>query len=247
MEFVFDKIGRANLDLRLPQKSKNNAFLLGALTAERTPEKIIRYNSAMSIFADGNIPLPYHKRILLPYGEYIPLAETFPSLKKLNPLAAEAFDSGDSAIVFNYNMVNTAGTPYSLKVSPLICYEEVLSELTRESALAGAEVLVSLSNDVWFGETVAPVQHHQLAAFRAIENRRFLLRSTKTGFSANVNPLGITTDSIKPFINDYTVTTISPLSDVTIYTKIGDSPFLILSVGIIFLILLNFLRNRRRD
>ena len=71
--------------------------------------------------------------------------------------------------------------------------------MAREACEKGAELLINITSDSWFGRTLAPHQHHFIAAFRAIENRRFLIRATNTGLSGVVDPLGRTIASIPPF------------------------------------------------
>ena len=84
------------------------------------------------------------------------------------------------------------GTPYTLKVAPLVCYEDTVPALARKATLGGSELLVNITYDTWFGRSAAPHEHHLIAAFRAIENRRFLVRATNSGLSAVVDPLGRT-------------------------------------------------------
>ena len=128
----------------------------------------------------------------------MPLASCFTGLQELNAKAG-VFSAGTEAVVFAYPMHRPDGTAYTLKVSPLICYEDTLPSLARESVRKGAELLVNITSDSWFGRTLAPHQHHLIAAFRAIENRRFLIRATNTGLSAVVDPLGKTVARIPPF------------------------------------------------
>ena len=80
------------------------------------------------------------------------------------------------------------GREYHVKAAPLICYEDTLPTLARQATRQGAQLLVNLTFDTWFGRTHAPYQHHLIAAFRAIENRRYLIRCTNSGYSAVVDP-----------------------------------------------------------
>ena len=182
--------------------------------------------------------MPYFKQILIPFGEYMPLASCFPGLKELNAKAG-VFSAGTEAEVFAYPMHRPDGTAYTLKVSPLICYEDTVPSLARESARKGAELLVNITSDTWFGRTLAPHQHHLIAAFRAIENRRFLIRATNTGLSAVVDPLGRTIARIPPF-SEGTATATSQALELSkpLYHWVGDRPWwalLAVSVGLLFL------------
>ncbi len=191
------------------------------------------YNSALGIFPDGSIAAPYHKRILMPFGEFTPLtSDTFPStllpkelrnwLRQVNASAGE-FNAGSEAAVFSYPASIAQPSLGDVKVSPLICYEDVIPAPARESVLKGAELLVNITNDTWFGNTVAPRQHHLIASFRAIENRRYLVRSTNSGLTAVVNALGQTVSQLPPYSEGTLLAKVHLISYKTIYTRfIGD-------------------------
>jgi apolipoprotein N-acyltransferase len=217
----------------LPCIGDGSAFLIGSyafLPDER------RFNAAFAVYPDGTVPLPYFKRVLIPFGEYLPLSSYFPALRKLNAKAG-VFTAGTKARVFDYPLRRPDGTPYTLKLSPLICYEDTIPALARESTRKGAELLVNITSDSWFGRTLAPHQHHLIAAFRAIENRRFLIRATNTGYSAIVDPLGRTIAKIPPFTEGTATARVSLLDYRSPYTGwIGDQPWwmlLALCVGMI--------------
>jgi apolipoprotein N-acyltransferase len=132
--------------------------------------------------------------ILMPFGEYTPLSSVLPFLKDINSTAGQ-FTAGAEAAVLTFPLSN--GT--EVKLSPLICYEDIVPSMARDAVNKGAELLINQTNDAWFGDTVAPYQHHIIAAFRAIENDRYLLRSTNTGLTAVVDPLGRTLASLLPY------------------------------------------------
>ncbi len=248
MQFVYDNLRNAVLDPKLPYLQNGDAMLLGALSSDG----IHRYNSAFGIYPDGIMPPPYHKQILMPFGEYMPFMETFPWLAKMNPMAANGFTAGDNVSVFEYPMQKRnsdgskeEGEDYSLKVSPLICYEDLIPELSRKSVKAGADLLVSLSNDAWFGDTVASAQHHMIASFRAVETGRYLIRSTNTGLTAVVSPIGETIAKLPPYSDGVLETAISPSYQKTTYTKIGDTPHKILAWLIVLLTLIRIKKVRK--
>jgi apolipoprotein N-acyltransferase len=217
----------------LPWIGNGSAFLVGSysfLPDER------RFNAAFAVYPDGEVPMPYFKRVLIPFGEYMPLASCFRGLQELNAKAG-VFSAGTEAVVFAYPMHRPDGTAYILKVSPLICYEDTLPFLARESVRKGAELLVNITSDSWFGRTLAPHQHHLIAAFRAIENRRFLIRATNTGLSAVVDPLGRTVARIPPFSEGTATAQVRLLNYRSPYSNwVGDRPWwalLTLSFGIV--------------
>ena len=97
-----------------------------------------RYNAAFAVYPDGTVPMPYFKQILIPFGEYMPLASLFPALKGLNAKAG-VFTAGDRGPGLRLPLHQPDGTPYTLKVSPLICYEDTVPALAHECAPEGRE------------------------------------------------------------------------------------------------------------
>ena len=152
----------------------------------------------------------------MPFGEYTPLGDLFPFIKEINSTAGQ-FTPGKGATAVEFTLSN--GTP--VRVSPLICYEDIVPSLARDGVLKGGQLLVNQTNDAWFGESVAPAQHHMIATFRAIENRRFLLRSTNTGLTAVVDPVGRTLAALHTNIEGTLDMTVNLLSKTTIYTLLG--------------------------
>lgn len=133
----------------------------------------VLFNTALSSNLKGDITGRYDKQYLLAFGEYLPLGETFPILYKWSPHSGK-FSPGKSLEPVDVEIRETKH-----KVSVLICYEDILPGFTnRMVAHADPELLVNITNDAWFGDTTEPWEHLALAKFRAIEHRRFLVRST---------------------------------------------------------------------
>ncbi len=209
----------------LPWLGDGSALLLGAYSF--TDEEH-RYNSAFAVYPDGSVPAPYCKQILIPFGEYMPGASVFPWLNRLNKHAG-VFRAGTEIKVFPFPMRRPDGRQYTMKTAPLICYEDTVPALARRATRQGAELLVNLTYDTWFGRTAAPYQHHLIAAFRAIENRRYLIRSTNSGLSAVVDPLGRTIASIPPFTAGTVAVKVRLLDEQTLYTAyLGETPWWLL-------------------
>ncbi len=234
-EFVSSKLKHVSEDRsnRIPY-FENTSILFGALTFE-SKERF--FNSALGIAGDGQIIGVYHKQILMPFGEFTPFSGTFPWLKDLNATAGE-FTAGEKTEIISFPLSNNM----SLKVAPLICYEDVIPQLAREAALNGAEILINITNDAWFGNTIAPYEHNLIASFRSIENRRYLLRATNTGLTAIIDPLGKTVASIKPYsdgVINYDVERIDFKAPSSYY----DYQFLLKLMGLFFTFIA-FLRLR---
>jgi apolipoprotein N-acyltransferase len=153
------------------------------------------FNSAFAIAPlTGITQPPYHKRILMPFGEYTPGIETFPFLKSLNENAAE-FNAGTTQ-----TLVTVPSRVGTIKAAPLICYEDVVTGPAFEATRQGANLLVNMTNDGWFGVSAAAKQHHQIAAWRTLETGLPLIRVTNTGLTAVVNRFGLTIASIPEHI-----------------------------------------------
>jgi apolipoprotein N-acyltransferase len=190
-EFIPATTHDAKSSTILPFLNNGSAFLVGGLTFESRAKY---FNSSLLIRPDGSVAEPYHKMILMPFGEYTPLASWIPFLRDINATAGQ-FTAGDAPKVLTFQLSSGA----EVRVAPLICYEDIIPSLAQEAVRKGAEVLINQTNDAWFGDTVAPYQHHLIASFRAIENRRYLLRSTNTGLTAVVDPVGRTLASLAPY------------------------------------------------
>ncbi len=142
-------------------------------------------NSVFLAGPNGAVKGVSHKIKLLIFGEYIPFVDVFPSLRKLVPEGGH-FIAGDRLYPLDF----TAKSGQKVRISPLICYEDIIPRFSHESLALSPNLLVNITNDAWFGKTSEPALHLQLAVARAIETRRPLIRSTNTGISAFVDPAG---------------------------------------------------------
>jgi apolipoprotein N-acyltransferase len=171
------------------------------------------YNSAFLL--DGHeIKDRYDKIHLVPFGEYMPLSWLLP----LGPgiAAREAdYSPGDSMTV-----MSLGGCP---RFSVLICYEAIFPDLARVAVSKGAQLLVNITNDGWFGATGAPYQHLAMSGLRSVENRVWLLRSANTGVSAAFDPAGRLIKTIPLMQEGYFVAQV-PRSERpgSFYTRFGD-------------------------
>lgn len=139
------------------------------------------YNGLFLYGPDGRVLVPpYHKTLLLAFGEYVPFGKLFPILKELNP-GGPGFGKGKGPQVF---------TTDQWKIGVQVCYESLDPQFTSDLAKLGAEVLVNVTNDSWFGNSFEPHQHLFMTLARAIESRRPMIRSTNTGISAAIQADG---------------------------------------------------------
>ena len=181
--------------------------------------------------SDGLIvPEPYYKTILLAFGEYIPGAEHFPQLKKWIP--AGDFSRGQGPMVKELPLNED-----SIKIGSQICYESLFPGFSRKLADLGAEVIVNLTNDSWFGTWQEPHQHLYMTLARAIELRRPLVRATNTGLSTVILADGSVLDkslSEKEWVGTYSV----PYKKKPNSTFYQDYPWLMEALLIIMFILI---------
>lgn len=221
-------------------------LLFGALTyrereAREVPERVqeddfFKFNSAFGIDSEGSVLGVYHKKILMPFGEYLPFADTFPKLKELSPYSGD-FSKGDLHEPIEFVLNSAGNAPQHASIGALICYEDMIPTLTRDFVSRGANLFVNLTNDAWYGQTAAPYQHNLLAAWRAVETRRFLLRVTNTGFTTVVDPFGKSVHQLDIFTEGFVVAPVQLLDSKTLYSRIGDSA----SYGLVLIALVGLL------
>lgn len=142
--------------------------------------KVMYYNSAYLLSPSGDEAGRYDKFHLVPFGEYVPLKKFFPFFRKLTEGVGD-FSEGPGAVPIRFEHGG---------IGTLICYESIFPEIASASVRNGSTILVNITNDAWFGRTSAPYQHFDMAVFRAVENRVFLLRAANTGISAIIGPAG---------------------------------------------------------
>jgi len=174
-------------NLRGAIRQSQTQVLVGAPTMGNLDEGLRFYNSAVLYNASGEEKKRYNKVHLVPFGEYVPFEPLIGFIRHF--VSIGHFNAGDEKTIF------TVGTRYEkinikAKFAALICYEDIFPGLVRDFCRNGADFLVNITNDAWFGKTTAPYQHTQASIFRAVENRIPVVRSTNTGFSCFISPEG---------------------------------------------------------
>jgi len=190
-------------------------------------------NSAFLLSPEGETVARYDKVHLVPYGEYVPLRRFFPFIKKLTAGIGD-FKSGEG-----FFPMEAGGR----KIGVLICYEGILAEAGRAYKRQGAELLVNITNDAWFGNTSAPYQHLSMTVFRAVENRLFLARAANTGISAIIDPTGKILKQSGIFERTILQGEIKFLKIPTVYSRYGD---LFVYLCLFILASIYFISERRR-
>jgi apolipoprotein N-acyltransferase len=180
------------------------------------------YNSSGMFLPDGSVE-QYDKIHLLPFGEAIPFAWKFRFLENIDFGQANFLPGPDRP-----PLASPAG-----KVAPLVCFESTFSDLPRSATRRGADLLVNITNDGWFGQTPGPYQHSDMAILRAVENRRFLARSGNTGVTMIVDPVGRITRRLAMDREGILIGEVRAVGGTTFYTRHGDRPAMMASVGIV--------------
>jgi apolipoprotein N-acyltransferase len=167
-------------------------------------------NSATLLSPAGAALARYDKVHLVPFGEFVPWPFGF-----AESISSEVgnFQAGSRVVV------PAAGTH---RLGAFICYESVFPNFVRQFVAGGAEVLVNISNDGWFGKSAARAQHLTIARMRAAENRRWLLRATNDGITATIDPAGRLRGTLPSYVQATSYTGFDYISERTLYTRFGD-------------------------
>jgi apolipoprotein N-acyltransferase len=208
-------------------------LIVGGVGMDLSPQDHtwLDYNSAFVIAADGSLVGRYDKIHLVPFGEYIPFQNLLTFAHKLTGRVG-LFTRGTDRNSFLLPVQNQGKNRYGV----FICYEAVFADEVRQFARHGAEVLVNISDDGWYGDTSAPWQHLNMARMRAIENRRWLLRDTNSGVTAAIDPYGRVRQSIPRHQAGALEAEFGFRNDLTFYTVHGDVfawLCVVLSLGIV--------------
>lgn len=188
-------------------------FLLGVIdwkpSANRTFDP---YNSATLLDPLGRQEFLYDKIHLVPFSEYIPLKEYIWPLRYLSGVVGD----------FHAGSRHDVGSLPGGKFGVFICYEAIFPDHVRQFVRNGANLLINVSNDGWFGRSAAAAQHLAQARVRAVENRRWLLRDTNNGFTASIDPYGRIVATMPTDVRGELDAPYAFRGDVTLYTRWGD-------------------------
>lgn len=194
----------------------------------------VKYNSVLVLGKQRSI---YNKNHLLPFGEYLPLQPLSGKiLDFLNMRLGNFTPGGDD---------QTLPIAAGYRFAASICYEDAISSETRMK-LPDAAFLVNVTNDAWFGQSIEPFQHLQIARMRALETGRYLLRATNTGVTAIVSPMGGIVKQAIPFETAAISGIIEPMGGLTPYTKIGDTSVVLILIALLIASILTQIRYNRR-
>lgn len=223
-------------DMRRAIHQSKTDVLVGAPTMGDWEEGIRFFNSAILFNAFGQEKARYHKLHLVPFGEFVPLPALLGFIR-------DAFHIGHFAPGHEYTIFSTVTRNQerniSYKFGVLICYEDIFPNLVRNFCKRGADVMINMTNDAWFGKTDAPYQHAAASVFRAVENRVPVVRATNTGLSCFITPEGRVTASVSEngqeiFVSGYKAQDVYLKKGRSFYTRFGDL-FMLLVFVLVFL------------
>lgn len=181
-------------------------------------------NSAYLLSPDGQLLGRYDKQHLVPFGEYIPLkSSVLFFLEKLVEGIGD-FQAGPGPTVLSFQLKESdgGGPARRVKLGVVICYEVIFPDLVRRMATGGAEFLVTITNDAWFGDSSAPFQHFSMVVFRSVENHLAFARAANTGISGFIDPFGRII-AASPLFTETSLQAEIPIRQTkTFYSRHGD-------------------------
>jgi apolipoprotein N-acyltransferase len=227
--FYFQDMDDRSRQVYQVAKETGNWLLFGSPSYIKESGSASYLNSAFLISPAGRISGRYDKVHLVPYGEYVPLRSWFPFIGKL-VVGVGDFRAGGGYHPLAMN---------NHQIGVLICYEAIFPEASRTYKNKGAELLVNITNDAWFGFSSAPYQHLSMTVFRAVENRLYVVRAANTGISAIVDPAGKIVARTALFVGTSLSGQVRFIDSRTFYMAYGDA-FVYLCLISLAVILLNF-------
>ncbi len=209
-------------------------------------ENGIIYNCLYTVTpTEGFTDTVYKKRHLVPFGEYMPMRDFLdvflPFLSEINMLSSDMTPGADTAVTYVEGVGN---------LGYLLCFDSIYEELSRDTALDGAELLLLGTNDSWFGDSAAIYMHNNQARLRSIETGRYTLRAANTGVSTIITPFGEVTAELGALVDGYIVGEVSPSCEQTLYTYTGNLFVNLCTAGLFVYLLVEIfikIRDRRRN
>ncbi len=211
--FMFEEDEGGESALRALARELRVPMLFGSDQVDRSRSPLRLYNAAFMVTPDGDTAAVYRKIHLVPFGEFIPFKGVASFVSPLVDSLGE-FAPGDAMVMLPVG---------SHLISTAICYEVVYPTLVRQAVEGGSELLTTITNDAWYGQSSAPYQHFEMASMRAIEQGRYLARAAKTGISGVVDPYGRIVRQSSIFEQVGLVEEVRLLTGRTVYSRIGDA------------------------
>jgi apolipoprotein N-acyltransferase len=233
LPYFFQDISHLSKEVFEVAKITNANILFGSPAYVKDKDSIFYYNRAYMI--SKNRVFDYYDKVhLVPFGEYVPLKKYIPFVHRLVPAA------GDFSIGKKVQPIHSP----DLTIGALICFETIFPDISRKFATQGAELLVNLTNDAWFGRTSAPYQHLSMAVLRCVESGLPMVRAANTGISAFILANGKIVDSSKLFAREILQKKIKLTHKKTFYSQLGDIFAILLTIATIIKFLWIVIKRR---
>lgn len=220
--------------------ASHNAWLLTGAPLYTLPspadgnQQIRYFNGAILVGPDGRLHGHHAKQHLVPFGEYVPLRRYLPFLEPL-VVSVGDFSPGEEKGPLMLG---------PMRLGMLICYESIFPQIAHDAVLRGANLLVNITNDAWYGRSSAPYQSLAMAVFRAVENKRSLIRAANTGISGFVDPMGHVIEKSSLFTEATLMAQVPMLELSTVFNRQGFRFGAFCAMGLVLLLLV---RGRRQD
>jgi apolipoprotein N-acyltransferase len=200
-------------DPALVQRFQSAAAELGAPMLVGSIDEVDgRFRNTAFLIAEQGIVGRYDKIQLVPFGEFVPLSGLLGFVRGWAEFIAE-LEAGSRAVVFN-----APPAPFGV----VICYEGIFPDLFRQFVRDGAQLMVNMTNDAWFGRTSGPEQHLTMYPFRAVEHRVSVVRAANTGVSAFIAPSGVITRRLHLFDRGVMTESVALRTRRTLFSRLGD-------------------------
>ncbi|MFD2229242.1 apolipoprotein N-acyltransferase [Alkalimarinus sediminis] len=215
---LYDQAASIIKPISIRAREAGSTLISGIPYREKNPETG-RTSIHNSILSTGEGEGIYHKQRLVPFGEYVPLENILRGLIQFFDLPMSSFSPGRPG--------QSKLKESSRKVTPYICYEIVYPDFVADNA-RDADYLLTISNDSWFGRSIGPLQHLEMAQMRALENARYVVRGTNNGISAIITPEGSVQSQTEQFVSTVLTGEVYAMGGRTPFNYLGSSPILIL-------------------
>jgi apolipoprotein N-acyltransferase len=223
--FIYEREPLYQLKL-VDMANRASAPLLFGSPAVRfdTDRKPFLLNSAYLLSPDGELLGRYDKQHLVPFGEYIPLKSSLLFFLEKMVEGIGDFQAGPGPTILSFQLKESDGATVArrVKFGVVICYEVIFPDLVRRMATAGAEFLVTITNDAWFGDSSAPSQHFSMVVLRSVENHLAFARAANTGISGFIDPFGRIIEASPIFTQAALQAEIPIRQTKTFYSRHGD-------------------------